>query len=310
MKNGKCSRWRLAASRTTDIGAYAIAVTLFLVLMGAIGAPAWRIGLLAGGVLAICVPASRLVARIVEKKRHTFTVAGAFFTGVIATPILLAAESALVERWALPPLAIVPTLSAMLIAYVLGESVGRLACMSFGCCYGRPLDECPAWFRTLVGGRGFVFFGPTKKAVYEGRLAGQRLAPVQAVTAAILLVTALVCVLLYLAGWFRAALLIGLAVPQLWRWRSEFLRADYRGAGRISAYQVMALATIPYGLALVVLFGASEPPSVDLLAGIKLLWDPAVMLAVEALWMLLFWYTGRSEVTASTLSFYVRPERV
>jgi hypothetical protein len=30
-------------------------------------------------------------------------------------------------------------------------------------------------------------------------------------------------------------------VTQVWRFLSEFLRADYRGSGRISAYQVMAL---------------------------------------------------------------------
>ena len=33
-------------------------------------------------------------------------------------------------------------LAALAIGYILGEGLGRLACLSFGCCYGKPLDQC------------------------------------------------------------------------------------------------------------------------------------------------------------------------
>jgi len=290
--------------------AYVLAVGLCLVLLGALGAEAWQVGLLALGVLGICVPASRLVARVIEKKRHTFTTAGAFFTGVVCAPLILVVENRLLAWWNVPPLPTLPTLAAAVIAYVLGEGVGRLACMSFGCCYGRPLDDCPAWFQKLCSGRAFVFSGPTKKACYEGNLAGRRLAPIQALTASVLVIATLACVLLFLAGWFRSALLLGIVGPQLWRWGSEFLRADDRGGGRVSAYQLMALATIPYCALLTLLLPAAESGPADIVAGLRSLWDPAVILSLEALWVVLFLFTGRSAVTASNVSFHVCRERI
>jgi hypothetical protein len=34
-----------------------------------------------------------------------------------------------------------PALAAMPVAYAYGEGLGRLACISFGCCYGKSLDQ-------------------------------------------------------------------------------------------------------------------------------------------------------------------------
>jgi hypothetical protein len=290
--------------------AYLAAVALCLVLLGAVGIPAWCTGLLAVAVLLVCVPASRLVARIVEGKRHTFTVAGAYFAGVIAAPLLLSGENVLLDRLGQPRMPLVPTLAAAVIAYVLGEGIGRLACMSFGCCYGKPLSQCPPWLQRLCAGREFVFSGPTKKAVYEGQLSGMQLVPVQALTATLLIVTTLAGVAMFLTGCYRAALLTGIVVPQVWRWSSEFLRADFRGNRRISAYQVMALASVAYCGLLAMLLSDSTTVSVDVVAGLKLLWDPALILGMQLLWVVLFLFTGRSEVTGSTLSFHVRQDRI
>jgi hypothetical protein len=36
---------------------------------------------------------------------------------------------------------IVPALAAVMIAYTFGEALGRLACISFGCCYGVSISK-------------------------------------------------------------------------------------------------------------------------------------------------------------------------
>jgi thiosulfate reductase cytochrome b subunit len=53
---------------------------------------------------------------------------------------------------------------------------------------------------------------------------------------------------------------------------------------------------------------ALAPP--DLGRGLQLLWHPAMMLLLQALWLGYFLHTGRSTVTGSVLSFHVRRERV
>src|SRR5262249_33915732 len=52
-------------------------ICMLLLLLLSLQVPATAAAALALLVLAICVPASRLFARIVERKRNTFTIAGA-----------------------------------------------------------------------------------------------------------------------------------------------------------------------------------------------------------------------------------------
>ena len=121
--------------------AYLVAVLVLLVLMGAVGVPPLGTAILAAAMLCCCVPASRLVARIVEKKNDTFTVGGAVFVGILITPFVIA----LLNRTAGELLAFhIPLMSAwaaIAIAYSFGEGLGRLACISFGCCYGKRLSS-------------------------------------------------------------------------------------------------------------------------------------------------------------------------
>ena len=66
--------------------AYVVSVAVLFILMGAVKVPLAGTALLVTIMLACCVPASRLVARVVEKKAHTFTVGGAVFVGVLIAP--------------------------------------------------------------------------------------------------------------------------------------------------------------------------------------------------------------------------------
>jgi hypothetical protein len=289
--------------------AYTLAAAMAVLLLAAAGVPLAATAALASAILAACVPASRFVARLVEKKKHGFTVGGAAFVGTLLAPWLAVAAHRLGPAlgWSVP---VFPSLAATALAYAYGEGVGRLACMSFGCCYGRPVDEAPALLRRVFGRAHFVFRGETKKIAYASGFEGRPVIPVQALTAGFYLAAALLGTLLYLEARWAAAFVLITVVTHGWRAASEVLRADWRGEGRVSAYQWMAIAGVAYGLAAAAVLppGPTNPP--DLGLGLRALWSPGVLLSLQLLWAAVFLYTGRSTVTAATLSFHVRSDRV
>jgi hypothetical protein len=72
----------------------------------------------------------------------------------------------------------------------------------------------------------------------------------------------------------------------------------------------MALLLAPYAVALLFLFPGGRAETPEIAAGFSLLWNPAVLLFCQALWLAVFLITGRSVVTGSTLSFFVRADRI
>jgi hypothetical protein len=101
-----------------------------------------------------------------------------------------------------------------------------------------------------------------------------------------------------------------LTVTQLWRFGSEFLRADYRGGGKITAYQVMGIVSIPYAAILGLVFPFETADAPVLVEGLARLWNPLVLIFLQGLWILSFVYTGYSKTTGSVLSFHVMQDRV
>lgn len=293
-----------------NANAYVLALAIYLILMGSVGVGLPVASAVAGAVLALCVPASRWVARIVEKKRYTFTVGGASFVGIVAAPVVVVLVNAGLTALGRPAIPLSPFLAALAIAYAFGEGVGRLACISFGCCYGRRLADCPAFLRRLFGRRAFVFSGKTKKIAYADGLDGQEVLPVQAVTAILYCGAGILGTWFFLEGWHGVAFFLALTVTQVWRVVSETLRADYRGGGRLSAYQIMSLVSVPYGAAVALLAPGHEAMSATVGSGLSLLWSPGVILALQAFWVAIFLYTGRSKVTGSVMSFHVMKDRV
>jgi len=283
-----------------------LGVAMAIVLLGAIGIPAIRTFALAAALFAICWPAARIVARVVEKKKYTFTIGGALFVGVIAGPWIIQSMNATLGG----KMPVIPTLAAIAIAYAYGEGVGRLACISFGCCYGKKIEQAPPCLRRVFESIHFVFAGATKKAAYEGNLEGVCVVPIQAITAVLFTLIALAGTYLYLESRFAAALIATMAATQLWRFLSEILRADARGkARRFSAYQAMALIAIVYLIFIAAFFDTVVAPT-DVSAGLGLLWSPSVLIFCQRLWLTVFLITGRSMVTGSTLTFFVHQDRV
>jgi hypothetical protein len=286
------------------------AVAMVFVLLGAINVPPAGAFALISALFAVCWPSSRWIARAVEKKSYTFTVAGAIFVGAIAAPWLIHLMNATMSEWLGGRLPVIPALAAGAIAYAFGEAIGRLACISFGCCYGKNIEQLSPRFRRVFKSISFTFTGATRKAVYEGGLEGARVVPIQAITACVLSMIALIGAHLFLSAHYVAALISVTTATQLWRFVSETLRADARGkAKKVTAYQVMALVMIVYVIGVAV-FSPAGAAATNIAAGLLSLWDPAVLLFCQALWLAIFLHTGRSMVTGATLSFFVHKERV
>jgi len=275
-------------------------------LCGGLGMSRTTILLLGSGIFAVCLPASGAVAKWVERKPHTLTIAGAMFVGFLITPGAVAIANLISTATGNPSIHLLPVSAALVISYALGEGVGRLACISFGCCYGKSLAEVHPVLRGIFSRWHFTFFGSTKKIAYAAGLDGTRVVPIQGLTALVYIASALLGTLLFLKGMYAIGFLATAAATNVARVSLESLRADYRGEGRFSAYQVMALVSLAYSLAIAVLAWASAPQSrPSLAAGFTALWTPEVLVFLMGLWIVAFLYTGRSSVTESRVSFYV-----
>ena len=287
-----------------------IAILFVFMLCRAAGLALAPLLALLAAIIGLCVPAARWVARLVEKKQYTFTIGGAFFCGLVATPFIILLINLGCRLLGQPTLPMQVVLAALGIGYILGEGLGRLACLSFGCCYGKPLCQCGRLASRLLQPVAVVFTAPTKKAVYEGGLAGVQLVPIQGITSLLYTATALIGCSLFLHGHFRSAFLLCLLVSQVWRVVSEIFRADFRGFASISAYQWMGLAAILYGslISLAVPLPALANPDISL--GLSLLLNPLLILGLKGLWFALFLHFGRSMVTGATLTFEVRQQAI
>jgi hypothetical protein len=256
-------------------------------------------------VFSICVPASRLIARWVEHKPFTSSVGGAFFVGLLLIPWLLLLVRHIVHPWTDIHLPVMTVLAAIGISYAFGEGIGRLACISFGCCYGKPVADLTPFFQKIMKRFCFVYYGATKKISYADGLDGKRIVPVPAFTALICCLTGLVGIALFLNDRQAEAFLLTVLVTQIWRVISEFLRADYRGSGKITKYQIMAAIGVVYAVGLTFVFKSAVATNCDIIQGLTALWHPAIIIFFQVLWLAIFFHIGKSKVTEAVLSFHV-----
>ena len=283
----------------------AFGIALAIVLLGAMRVPLVITFACVAALIGICVPASRLVAAFVEKKRDTFTIAGAaFLATLLIPPAAWLGERALSSK-ADYSIHALPLLAAATISYALAEAIGRLACISFGCCYGMPLRDASPWLARFFRRYPLTFYGTTKKAAYASGFEKEPLIPVQALTSVIFAFSGLVGLGFFLTQNWKMALIVPAAGTWGWRAIAESLRADFRGSSRISAYQVMSLVALSYicGAAAVLPSAGSVP---DLAAGFSQFRSVALVGVLQAIWVSLFLYYGRSRVTGSVVFFHVK----
>ena len=290
--------------------ACSFSVSLVLILLGAINLSLWVILTAVLAVISACIPAARMVAGWVEKKSATLTIGGAVFVGYLFMPWALWGFSRLIHTGTPASFFIMAALSAISIGYVFGESIGRLACISFGCCYGKAMDDVHPLLHRLFYRHCFVFNGKTKKIAYAHGLDNRKIFPIQAVTSVFYLLVGTTGVWLYLSGFYGAAFLETVIATQIWRFASEFLRADYRGDQKISAYQIMSLILVVYSVFIAFIFHSSGNPLPAVSHGLTMVWQPAAMLCIQAVFVAVFLFTGRSKVTAANISFSVSHDHI
>ena len=136
------------------------------------------------------------------------------------------------------------------------------------------------------------------------------LVPIQAMTAAVSVGSGVIGLWLFLHGHMIAGFVTTVVITQLWRVGSECLRADYRGGGTLSWYQILALAGTFYAVTLA--FWLNELPigPPDLMRGIHSLWQPGVILSLHALWIGMFLFHRPSPGDDEwTLSLFVLKDR-
>jgi hypothetical protein len=139
---------------------------------------------------------------------------------------------------------------------------------------------------------------------------GKEVVPIQAMTSVLYLAVGLLSTLLFLQGRFTSAFIVSVITTQGWRSLSEVLRADYRGNGRISAYQLMGLVAIFYSLALILTLSSDRFVSPKLDVGIDALWRPEAVLFLQALWAIVFIFFGKSMVTGAEIFFHLHEDRI
>lgn len=279
-----------------------IAMSMFFVLMGSVGISMGELFFITATLLAICLPASKVVARLVEKKPSTFTVGGATFIGTIIAPLVVPLVNVLFGR----SMPVLPLLAALAVAYALGEGLGRLACLSFGCCYGKPLSKVDSRIGLMLEVFCTSFEGQTKKVSYEGGLERVKVIPVQVVTTVLYVSIGLVGAYLFFREKFSLAFVLPMVITQAWRFVSEMLRADYRGNRRITVYQVMSLVCAVTAVGLGFIIPSPSLPHPDVMSSLKNLWSPGWIIFAEGLWVAVFVYLGKSRVTAASITLYVR----
>jgi hypothetical protein len=310
LTDGSWQGWNLTWYGFFNAAAIVFAVCMFIILIGSLSIPLIAGLSLLTLLLAICLPAAKMMAFLIEKKQNTFTVGGASFIGIIAAPWIILLTNITAGKWMGFNITPINALAAMSIAYTLGEGIGRLACISFGCCYGKPLADCSPLINKIFQRHNFIFSGKTKKIAYAHAFDGQRVIPVQALTAVIYSLTGLAGCYLFLKGFTTAAFVLTLIVTQLWRAFSEFMRADYRGERTISGYQMMASIACLYGLIITYIFNETHAGKPDLVLGLAIIWNPAVLIFLTALWVSIFFYMGKSSVTTSLIEIHVLRENI
>lgn len=280
----------------------AFVVTLLLL---SIGLNFIEILLIMALIFAICIPSSKIIAYFVEKSRSGFTVGGAVFVGVVIAPVAIFLTLYFLKKGVNIADYFIPILASMSVGYIFGEGIGRIGCLSFGCCYGKDLDTLKNPLLKRIFSRFYtVYTGKLKKAHYSSQLCNKKTVPVQTMGIILYNSTGLITIFLFLNKFYFMALIINVFVSQFYRFFSEFLRADYRGEGEISVYQKMSIFNIIAVMCYSYLFGnSSKALNPDLLSGLSIFSEIKAIMPFLILLTITFIYTGVSTATYSITDF-------
>ena len=102
-----------------------VSVAMIFLLFGAVGITRSETVLLSVIMLGACIPGSKIVALLVEKKAAVFSVGAAAFIGIVLAPWVVLFSNATLGRLLGSEIPVLPALSAISIGYAFGEGLGR-----------------------------------------------------------------------------------------------------------------------------------------------------------------------------------------
>ena len=284
-------------------------VALMIVLLSSIGTSLLTAAAVIATMMAICVPASKVLARVIEGKRNTFTIAGAaFVASLILPPGMVLVQRGLWRVVQHQDLRVagagggrncvravrgdrqdgVPELR-LLLWQAAERSESAAGADVFTLSAGVPWQHQESGVRLRTGGRttdsGADDYLAGVYAVWTGGLG---------ILSSWTLAAGGTCASV---GDMELEGAIGMFARRLSR---KF--ADFRVSG-------MALIAMGYlTLTLSIIPGDGLTP--NLMAGLVQVTSASVIVPLQLLWMGLFLYYGRSRVTGSVVSFHVVAERV
>lgn len=282
----------------------------FMILMGSIGVDLQISLCILTVLLCITLPAAGILSRWIENKPNTFSTGAASILGLIGAGL----TGAIIQMgsWGYTGVTPepIPMLAGISIAYCFGEGLGRLACISFGCCYGKPLQQSSPLVKKIFKKFHFIFYGQTKKIAYAHGWDGLPVVPVQAITAIVCITSGMLGMILFSNSLFTETFVFTLFVSQGWRLFSEFFRGDFRGSRKFTAYQYLSIFSMVLGILFVLVFPAPSFHSVELISGLGVPFNPGVILLFAVIWFFIVTYLGKSKVIGSNLSFFVHMDRI
>ncbi len=280
--------------------AYALAVAVYLFLVAAYRQPLLPALMFATLLLLVGIPASKWVARWVERVPG-HTIGGAVFAVILATAPAILLTKTLSASVGLPSFQPVVLIAAASVAYALGESIGRLACLSFGCCYGRPIESCTSLQKALYSRFTETYRGRFKKIAYAGGLHDREVVAIQSIACVVLFAIFLASLWFFWSGRLAASIVIALGGSQLWRLYSEQLRADYRGRDGFTLYQGMALIGAVASIVFAWRFAMPSLAPASAREGWLTVAQLEVLVCCQVLAVFIVAFMGRSTVTSSRL---------
>lgn len=272
-------------------------VFLFLVLIKFIDFPLKLAYFILITIFLTGLYASRTLAYIIEKRKDTLTIGGAtFVSGIISVPLIYF----FIKSFNINETYFLPVLTALTTSYTFGEGLGRLACISFGCCYGKPAERYPKLPKILK----IKFFSETKKAVYDSNYKNLELINIQGIVVCLFTILAILSVILIMLEKFKIALLISFTMPAIVRFFSEFFRDDNRGINyKLSTYQFFSLILVIYSLIFLYIF---KPLETKIYIKSTIFFSNTELIILTALFFTTLIHSGVSKVTASKISFNLK----
>jgi phosphatidylglycerol:prolipoprotein diacylglycerol transferase len=203
----------------------------------------WLVPVLAAGVPVLAILGSRLLEILVNIRAYVANPGRKLpETGFAFQGALVACTLALMAIGGVQGLPVLRLLDALVLGLPLGHAFGRLGCLAYGCCHGRPSSSRCA----------IRYFDPDSKPVWKEGLSGMPLHPTQLYSA-----MGNVALFLLLNGFaehgpHREGTLAAtyLLVNSSGRFGTEFLRWPLRGSRALKPFQWVSVALFCSGLAM------------------------------------------------------------